>query len=287
MIMNYLLRYAGLIALCLTCSQAQAEEKQSLLILHTNDTHSRIEAMPEGDKHYPGAGGYQYRANLIREYRKSDPHLLLLDAGDFCQGTPYFNLYKGLVEVKLMNEIGYEAATLGNHEFDNGLESLKAVVDSARFPIVCCNLDFSETVLKDLIKPYIILEKKGLRIGIVGATVNPEGLVARENFEGVKVLPALETINRFAETLKEKEQCELVICLSHLGLKENPEREGEAYDLLLAKESKDIDIIIGGHSHTFLEEPLFIENTVGRQVMINQEGKNGIFIGKIKVDFTR
>lgn len=265
-----------------------AEDETKLLILHTNDTHSRIEPMPANDKNYPELGGYQRRANLVKEFRQHEPELLLLDAGDFCQGTPYFNLYKGLVEVQLMNAMNYHAATLGNHEFDNGLDDLKAALDSARFPIVCCNLDFSATVLKDLIRPYIILKDvKGLKVGILGATINPEGLVAKENYEGVKTLPTLETVNHYADLLRNQEGCDLVICLSHLGLKANEERKDEPYDLLLAEESTDIDIIIGGHSHIFLEEPLYIRNQGGKDVLVTQQGRNGIFVGKLEVSLEK
>lgn len=276
----------SLLLLCL--SLTDAGDNTNLLILHTNDTHSRIEQMPSNDKSYPQLGGYGRRANLVKEYRRSDPDLLLLDAGDFCQGTPYFNLYKGLVEVQLMNAMGYNAATLGNHEFDNGLESLKAVLDSARFPIVCCNLDFSNTVLKDMILPYIVLKDvKGIKVGIVGVTVNPEDLVAKENYEGVKVLPAIETVNHYASLLKSKESCDLIICLSHLGMVRNEEKKDEAYDQLLAAESKDIDIIIGGHSHIFLEQPLYIANKEGKEVLVTQQGRNGIYVGKLEVDFRK
>ena len=277
-----------IIIVSLYCCGAMAQNTDKVIILHTNDTHSRIEAMPSNDRSFPGMGGYQLRANLIDGYRKAEPELLLFDAGDFCQGTPYFNLFKGRLEIKLMNAIGYHAVALGNHEFDNGLDSLKAILDEAQFPIVCCNLDFSETVLKDNIRPYIIFEDiKGLKIGVVGATVNPHGLVAQENFVGVKVLPGIETINHHAEYLKKTEHCDLIICLSHLGLNKYDERPEEPYDIRLAQESEHIDIIIGGHSHTYLEEPLVVKNRLGKDVLINQEGKNGVFVGKIEVEFER
>ncbi len=268
------------------CGNLNAQETGRITILHTNDTHSRIEPMPAKDKNYPGMGGYQLRANLIKSYREKDPGLILMDAGDFSQGTPYFNLFKGEIEIELMNALKYDVVTLGNHEFDNGLESMKNILGKASFPVVCCNLDFSETSLKDLIQPYIIMENiKGLKIGIIGATVNPVGLVALENYQGIKVLPCIETINHYAAFLRDEADCDLVICLSHLGF--DQEREGEPYDQLLAQESENIDIIIGGHSHTFLEEPVYIENKTGKKVLINQEGKNGIFVGKIEVDFKK
>ena len=248
---------------------------QNIVILHTNDTHSRIEPIPETDKYNPNMGGVVKRAAYVDKMRKDKQNLLLFDAGDFLQGTPYFNLFKGEVEIQAMNMLKYDAVTLGNHEFDYGMDVLVDIVMKADFPIVCTNYDFSQTPIADYIKPYHIIYKEGVKIGIVGANINPVGLIASGNYEGMKFNSPIETINKSAEMLRNKENCDMVICLSHLGYTK---------ELELAENSQNIDIIIGGHSHTFMTKPSFRKNLDGKEVMVFQTSGRGAYVGRIDVE---
>ncbi len=252
--------------------------QKKLVILHTNDTHSRIEPMPSSDTRNPNMGGVVNRKAVIDSIRAVEKNVLLVDIGDFVQGTPYYNLFKGRVEAGAMNLMKYEVGTIGNHEFDYGLDSLKMVFDMLDFPIVCCNYDFSSTVLKGMVKPYVILKKDGVKIGVIGASLDPDGMIQKDKYAGMRFLPVIETVNRYAEQLKLKDKCDVVICLSHVGL--NPDKQ-------LATRSKYLDMIIGGHSHTFMKEPDRIKNELGKEVFVYQVGKNGVYIGKIEVELGR
>ncbi|HCM20549.1 MAG TPA: metallophosphatase, partial [Porphyromonadaceae bacterium] len=249
-----------------------------IVILHTNDTHSRMEPLPGTDKTAPGKGGAVRRASYMQQIRNENKDVLLLDAGDFLQGTPYFNMFKGEAEVKAMNLLGYDAATIGNHEFDYGLVVLEQVARQARFPIVSSNYDFSGTPLQDLVKPFIILKKAGVKIGVIGIDVQPEGLVSAENYQGMKYRPAIETANRIAEKLRKQDKCDMVICLSHLGYLD---------DIKLAEASRNIDLIIGGHSHTYMAQPDIRKNLDGKDVMIHQTNGRGVYVGRIDVSFVK
>ncbi len=252
--------------------------RERLVILHTNDTHSRIEPLPPTDRTAPNMGGVVRRASYIDQVRAENEQVLLFDAGDFLQGTPYFNLFKGEVEVKAMNLMHYDAATLGNHEFDYGLEVLEKVVRQANFPIVSSNYDFSGTALAGMVKPYLILKKGKLRIGVVAIDIQPKGLIAAENYKGMKYLDPEETANRLAEKLRREEKCDLVVCLSHLGY---------GADVRLAESSRNIDLIIGGHSHTFLQEPTACMNRDNRPVMIYQTNGRGAYVGRMDITMER
>ena len=251
-----------------------AFSQKELVILHTNDTHSRIEPLPETDRNFPDKGGVVRRATYIDQTRIENKNVLLFDAGDFLQGTPYFNLFKGEIEVKAMNLLGYDAVTLGNHEFDYGLEVLENVARLAKFPIVSSNYDFSETKLDGLIKPFIMFNKGGVRIGVIGINIQPKGLIAASNYEGVKYLDPLETANSMAEMLRNKYKCDMVICISHLG---------HNSDLNMAESTKGIDIIIGGHSHTFMKQPTLRKNIDDNDVLIFQTNGRGVYVGRIDV----
>lgn len=245
--------------------------QEQLTILHTNDTHSQIE--PKSD----GKGGYARRMGLIKQERLLDRHLLLLDAGDFSQGTPYFNFYHGRVEIDAMNRMGYDAVTLGNHEFDNGLDTLAAVLRGAKFPVVCANYDFSGTVLADIVKPYVILHKGGLKIGIFGLGCNPQGLISGKNFAPARYFEPYPIAQVMANTLHEQD-CDVVICLSHLGTYgKAPE---DVCDAGLARQTRGIDVIIGGHTHK-LYENLRVPNLDGDSVVLCQMAKSGAYLGKI------
>ncbi len=259
----------------------QAQTTKHLVILHTNDTHSRIEPLPLSDAHSPNTAGVVRRAAYFDQVRSENKDVLVFDAGDFVQGTPYFNLFKGEVEVGAMNLMKYDAGTLGNHEFDYGLNVLAEIVKRAKYPIVNCNYDFSNTPLKGLIQPYVILKKDGMKIGVIGVGVDPEGLILRENYKGMVFNPVINSVNKYAEILKNKEKCDLIICLSHVGFTSTGDA---ANDPMLAKNSKYVDIIIGGHSHTYMEKPLVVKNLEGKDVLIYQMGKNATFVGRIDVD---
>ncbi|MDR1516620.1 MAG: metallophosphatase [Dysgonamonadaceae bacterium] len=252
--------------------------QKQIVILHTNDTHSRIEPLPLTDKSEPDKGGVVRRATFIDSVRRADKNVLLLDAGDFLQGTPYFNLFKGEVEVNAMNLLKYDVATIGNHEFDYGLETLAKVARQAKFPIVCCNYDFSGTPMEGLTKPYVIFHKNGIRIGVIGVGVQPKGLVASDNYKGMKYLPPEKIVNELALKLRKKNKCEMVICLTHIGYVE---------DIDLAKNTRNVDLIIGGHSHTYLKEPKWVKNLDGKEVMIHQTNGRGVYVGKIEVKFEK
>lgn len=242
-----------------------------LTILHTNDTHSQVEPKPND------TGGYARRMGLIRQERQQDRNLLLLDAGDFSQGTPYFNYYRGRVEIAAMNRMGYDVATLGNHEFDNGLDTLAAILREAKFPVVCANYDFSGTPLADIIKPYVILRKGGLKIGVFGLGCDPNGLISEKNFVPARYFDPYPIAQVMANTLRQQ-NCDVVICLSHLGTYgKAPE---DVCDAGLAKNTRGIDLIIGGHTHK-LYDNLRVANIDGDSVPLAQMAKSGTYLGKI------
>lgn len=252
--------------------------QKKITILHTNDTHSRIEPLPETDRYSPDKGGVLRRAKYIDEIRKEEKNVLLFDAGDFVQGTPYYNLFRGEVEVKAMNLMKYDAVTLGNHEFDYGLEGLKRLIKWAEFPIISTNYDFAETDLIEVPKQYIIIKRDGVKIGVIGLNVKPNGLIASANFTGMKFMDPLETGNKWATMLKEEEDCDMVVCISHLGY---------TSDKQLAEMSRNIDIIIGGHSHTFMEEPDIIKNADNEDILIYQTQGRGVYVGRIDIELER
>ena len=252
----------------------------TLVILHTNDTHSRLDPLPANSSSHAGQGGVLRREVLIREQRrraeKEGAAVLLLDAGDFCQGTPYYNFFDGQVEVDMMNRLGYQAATLGNHEFDKGTEILAKTLKNARFKIVCSNYDLSASVLKDIVVPWTVLEAGPLRIGVVAACPNLESLVTASHRLGVVYRPPVEIVSSLASMLKAEQACDLVVCLSHLGY----DRPGVG-ELDLARQSSGVDVIIGGHSHTFLREPVVCQNKLGEDVILSQMGCDGVYVGRI------
>tara|TARA_Y100001978_G_C23695177_1_gene437084 strand:- start:835 stop:1737 length:903 start_codon:yes stop_codon:yes gene_type:complete len=262
-------------------AQSSKKRSQSLTILHTNDTHSNIEPFPQNHSKYPGMGGVAKRHEIIEEIRREEKNVLLLDAGDIFQGTPYFNNFHGHLEMKLMSKMGYDASTMGNHDFDIGLKGFKTAKKYAKFPFLCANYDFSNTILKDETKPFQIFDKGGIKIGVFGIGVELDGLVSKINYGDTVYHDPVECANRTASILKEK-GCDLVICLSHLGFY-YPERE-RISDLILARRSKNIHIIIGGHTHTFLERPIVQRNSNNELVIINQVGWAGLKLGRIDVD---
>ena len=253
---------------------------KKLTILHTNDTHSQIDPFPDSHPKNANMGGVARRAALISQIRKEEDNVLLLDAGDIFQGTPYFNYYGGELEFKVMSMMKYDLATIGNHDFDNGITGLYGQLPNATFEFVCANYDFKNTILDTHIKPYKIFEKAGIKIGIFGLGVELYGLVDPRFYKETKYLDPVEIATDITKKLKEVEKCDLVICLSHLGFeyKNEPERIS---DLHLARKTKNIDLIIGGHTHTFLDKPVIERNLDGQEVLVNQVGAYGINLGRI------
>lgn len=259
----------------------QGAQAQRLVILHTNDTHSQIEPIRFGRN--DDRGGVHRRLQFINEARTKygKNKVLLLDAGDYNQGTPYFTVAKGDLELELMNALGYDVVAMGNHELDNGQDELLRRLSMANYPTLCCNYDFSNTVLKVVIKPYTIVKRGGLKIGIIGVTTNLKASVSVTALDSLIRLNTIEEINKHAAYLKNEQKCDLVILLSHLGF------DGGNYDVpsddVAAAESSDLDIIIGGHSHTFIEEPLYVKNKNGKDVIIVTAGEKGIEVGELKI----
>lgn len=264
--------------------QSFSTPPKHITILHTNDVHSHIDPFGPEDGKNANKGGVARRASLIESIKKENPNTLLLDAGDIFQGTPYFNYYGGELEFKLMSMLKYDAATIGNHDFDNGIDGLYAQLPHAKFDFVSANYDFSNTVMDTHVKPYKVFIKDGIKIGVFGLGIELEGLVEKRMYKETVYLNPIEIAQDMSRILKEDEQCDLVICLSHLGYhyKNNPNKPS---DLNVAKSTKDINLIIGGHTHTFLKKPTVVKNAVDRNVLVNQVGCYGLYLGRIDFYF--
>ena len=264
----------------LSLSSFSVIKEKKITILHTNDVHSHIDPFPENHPRNPSMGGVAKRANIIEQIRKEESNVLLLDAGDVFQGTPYFNYYGGELEFKLMSMMKYDLATLGNHDFDNGIDGFYAQLPHANFEFVSANYDFKNTELNGIVKPYKTFIKDGIKIGVFGLGIELEGLVEKKLYKETKYNNPIDVATDITKTLKETEKCNLIICLSHLGFDYKNEKD-KASDLKLAAATQDIDLIIGGHTHTFLDKPVIKTNKVGKQVVINQVGAYGINLGRI------
>src|SRR5690606_23022307 len=263
-------------------SAIAAAKTKRLTILHTNDVHSHIEPFPMDGSRNQGLGGVARRSALINRIRQEEKSVLLLDSGDMFQGTPYFNMFGGKVELELMSKLGYEAGTFGNHEFDNGLQGLVKHLDKANFPFLTANYDFKGTVLEGRTKDFIILEKGGIRIGLTGIGIDVTGLVDPNSHKGMTYLDPIPVVNRIAAQLKQEKKCDLVICLSHLGYSY---QDDKVSDLRLAAETRNVDLILGGHTHTFLDEPTRVKNLDGEEVWVNQVGFAGVRLGRLDISF--
>jgi len=265
-----------------TISALAAGNMKRLTILHTNDVHSHVEPFPLDGSKYQGLGGVARRAALLKKIRKEEPNVLLFDAGDIFQGTPYFNKFGGELEIKLMSEMEYDASTMGNHDFDNGLEGFYKQLPYANFPIILSNYDFSNTILKSATIPYKIFKVDGLKIGVFGIGLELKGMVADKNYGDTIYQDPVKKANEVADILKNDYKCDLVVCLSHLGYKYTTNKVS---DQVLAKNNRSIDLIIGGHTHTFMETPEDIINVGGNVTTINQVGFAGINLGRIDYYF--
>ena len=273
------------LSLPLTGLTSSSNKFKKITILHTNDVHSHIDPFPENDPINPNSGGVVARSNLINFIKKGNPNTLVLDAGDVFQGTPYFNFFEGEVELKLMSKMGYNASTLGNHEFDNGIEKLAKSLKHANFSFLNSNYTFKNTALENKISKYKIFNVDGIKIGVFGLGIELNGLVEKKLYTGINYLDPVEISIDITNELKFNHNCDLIICLSHLGFSYSKDKNIMC-DLVLAKKTRNIDLIIGGHTHTFLEKPVQIKNLDDKNVLINQVGCFGINLGKIDFYFS-
>ena len=274
----------GSAAVGLALNNFSCSSHKNITILHTNDVHSHVEPFSKDHSEFPNKGGVERRATLISEIRRQNPNTLLFDAGDIFQGTPYFNFYGGEIEFKLMSMLGYDAITIGNHDFDNGMDGLDKQLPNAKFDIISSNYDFKNTILESKVSDYKIYNKSGIKIGVFGLGIELEGLVSKDLYKETKYLDPIDIANDTAKKLKETENCNIVICLSHLGYKYE-KFPNKVSDLNLAKSTKNIDLIIGGHTHTFMNKPVVVKNNVGNDVLINQVGCFGLYLGRIDFSF--
>ena len=265
-------------------SKTQTEDVIKLTILHTNDVHSRIEAFPMDGSKYQGRAGASGRATVIQNIRNVEKNVLLFDSGDMFQGTPYYNFYGGELELKLMSKMGYDAATIGNHDFDGGMDGLKKQLVHANFPLINANYDFSDTILNASTLPHKIFEKDGIKVGVFGVGIELNGLVPKAAYGNTMYLDPIKVAQTQANFLKKEKKCDYVVCLSHLGYKFESEKVS---DLKLAASTSDIDLIIGGHTHTFMEKAEIVKNKNGVPVTINQVGWAGLMLGRIDIQFER
>jgi 5'-nucleotidase len=258
----------------------KSPENVKIVILHTNDVHSHLEPFPMNDPKFAGLGGVERRAAMIKKIRSEEQHVIVLDAGDIFQGTPYFNMYGGEAEIKLMSAMGYDASAIGNHDFDGGLDNLAKQLQHATFPLLCANYDFTGTPMEGKTQPYKIFIMDGVKVGVFGLGIEMAGLIDSRLY-GKKVYqdPLIKSAEMVNE-LRDKQKCDAVICLSHLGYKYENDKIS---DFVLAKKSRGIDIIIGGHTHTLLENPVNVRNRENENVVIAQVGWAGIRLGKIEI----
>ena len=277
---------AALVGLGSLSLQSFVPAQRKITILHTNDVHSHIDPFGPEDGRNANKGGVARRASLVESIRNENPNTLLLDAGDIFQGTPYFNYYGGELEFKLMSMLKYDLATIGNHDFDNGIEGLYKQLPHAKFEFVSANYDFSNTIMDTHVKPYKTFIKEGVKIGVFGLGIELDGLVLKQQYKETKYLDPIEIAQDMTRILKEEEKCDLIICLSHIGYyyKNAPDKVS---DLNLARATKDIDLIIGGHTHTFLPKPTIEKNAIGENVLVNQVGCYGLYLGKVDFYFNR
>jgi 5'-nucleotidase len=256
------------------------KSKVKIVILHTNDVHSHLEPFPANDPKYAGLGGIERRAALIRDIRAKESHVILLDAGDIFQGTPYFNMFGGEVEMKAMSAMGYDATAIGNHDFDGGLDNLAKQLQHATFPMLVANYDFTGTPMEGKTVPYKIFQHEGIKTGVFGLGIEMAGLVDSRLYGKAVYLDPIVKAAEMVNLLRDQKKCDVVVCLSHLGFKYENEKVS---DMVLAKKSRGIDVIIGGHTHTFLDKGTTVKNREGKDVVVTQVGWAGIRLGKIEI----
>jgi 5'-nucleotidase len=271
------------ILLLLTVTFAIAQQKTKLVILHTNDTHSQVEPTEKSNLKTSDMGGYGRRMGVIQKIRSEEKNVLLLDAGDFSQGTPYFNFFNGRVEIDAMNRMKYDAGTLGNHEFDNGMDTLAVILKKAQFPMLSSNYKLDKTPLSGMLKPWVVIEKAGLRIGIMALNINPKSLIIENNYKGLEYEDPIEKANEISAMLKKKEKCDVIICLSHLGADTT---KMDVNDFEIAHKTRYIDVIIGGHSHSMITNTTE-QNLAGKPIVIAQMAKSGLYLGRVELELEK
>lgn len=273
-----------MIMLLLAMVSADATQPKKITVLHTSDTHSCILPLSEelSDTMIAGRGGFLRRIDMLKQERRKDKHLLLFDCGDFSQGSSYYTMFQGDVEVGLMNRMRYDAVTIGNHEFDFGVENMVRLFKKADFPVVCSNYDFADTELKNIVKPYLVLKRKGVKIGVFALCPPLNGLVSKKNYGPITFLDPIEVTEKMVHLLRVEKKCDVVICLSHLGWELS-----ECSDNLLIQNTSGIDLVLGGHSHTYMDEIKYEKDKAGHQIPVDHEGKNGVFVGKIEMTFNK
>lgn len=273
----------ALTSVLLLCSILPLGAQKTLTVIHTNDTHSCIMPLSANldDTLQAGRGGFIRRIAMLEKERDADPNLLLFDSGDFSQGSPYYTIFKGDVEAGLMNMMHYDAGAIGNHEFDFGLDNMARVFRSLNFPIVCANYRFHECGLDKIVKPYVIIRRNGLRIGVFGLSPELDGLVDHANYRQTEYLDPITTAQQTVDVLKRK-KCDIIICISHLGWEEQGMGDQE-----LISHTRGIDLVLGGHSHTYFKELRYVNNADGKPIPDDQNGKSGIYIGKMKIEMLK
>ena len=283
-IYNNVMRTMMMLLLVMMPFVASAKKQKQLLILHTNDTHSTILPLNPNldDQDLAGRGGFLRRINLIKEQRQQHPDLLLFDSGDFSQGSGYYTLFKGEVEIGLMNQMGYECSTIGNHEFDFGMDNMARIFKMAKFPIVCSNYDFTGTVLEGIVKPYITIRRGDLKIGVFALDPPLKGLVFDGNCEGITFLDPAETGQKYIDLLRKQEKCDIVICISHLGWERSDYPDEKFLSL-----TEGCDLVLGGHTHTYMPVLEYAPDKNGKQIPVDQNGKHGVFVGKLVLNLEK
>jgi len=278
------MRHLIIILALLSVLTADAKKAKQLVVLHTNDTHSCVMPLNVNldNKELAGRGGFLRRAAMVKEQRSAHPDLLLFDSGDFSQGSGFYTLFKGEVEIGLMNTMKYDAATIGNHEFDFGLDNMARLFRMANFPIVCSNYDFTGTVCEGLVKPYIVIKRNGVRIGVFGLAPAMKGLVSEANCKGVAFLDPAETAQKYIDILRKQEKCDIVICLSHLGWEVSEYTDEKFLSL-----TEGCDLVLGGHTHTYMPTLQYAPDKTGKQIPVDQNGKSGVFVGKLVLNLSR
>ena len=278
------MRHLIIILALLSVLTADAKKAKQLVVLHTNDTHSCVMPLNVNldNKELAGRGGFLRRAAMVKEQRSAHPDLLLFDSGDFSQGSGFYTLFKGEVEIDLMNTMKYDAATIGNHEFDFGLDNMARLFRMANFPIVCSNYDFTGTVCEGLVKPYIVIKRNGVKIGVFGLAPAMKGLVSEANCKGVAFLDPAETAQKYIDILRKQEKCDIVICLSHLGWEVSEYTDEKFLSL-----TEGCDLVLGGHTHTYMPTLQYAPDKSGKQIPVDQNGKSGVFVGKLVLNLSR
>lgn len=269
---GFLMRYA----------QAIPAKKNTWSILHTNDFHSRFLPFSATHKRHAKEGGIAQLTQIINHLRTEHEHVTLFDSGDVFQGTPYFNVFKGHPELQWMQRMQYDATTLGNHDFDMGHTHLFSLRKQYNTPTLLINYSFDTDSDLGVIQPYKIIKRGPVTIGITGVSINLLGLQGEANRGSFQYLDPIEKLQEQVNFLRKNKNCDAVVVLSHLGYQYDSEKID---DIKLAQRTEGIDVILGGHTHTFLDEPTVVKNKVGKKVVVNQAGWAGLKLGHLQFEY--